>query len=145
MQYKARITKISRHAIAVRFTATSGGCSSCGLSGSCCGGPKAEVAIPSGAVTVPVADTSDLRVGQAVMVETAGRSYAIAVLWSFIIPVALLILSVIICGDSADPTLGAAVGLVAVAAYFLILKLFRHRFAATVRWRLAGPCNCSDT
>lgn len=131
MVHKALITRISPSHLHLRIT-DGAGCEACRLAG-CCGGSYGS---PAATITVSCRDTAAYRVGQSVTVETSPRMIEKAMVWAFIIPLVILVGCIFLFNNTSDPTLGAAIGLVAVAAYFLLMRVVRRKLAKHLRWRL---------
>lgn len=131
MIHKAVITEIHPRELRVRIT-DGAGCEACRLAG-CCGGGDGT---PAAAITVACTNPSDYAIGQTVAVETSPRMIEKAIVWAFILPLIILVGGIFAFAGSKDPTLGAAVGLVGVAAYFLVMKLVRRRLAKHLHWKL---------
>lgn len=131
MIHKALITQITPSALHVRIL-DGAGCEACRLAG-CCGGADGS---PASSITVSCANTEVYRVGQTVTVETAPRMIEKAVVWAFILPLIILVGCIFAFSGSSDSTLGAAIGLVSMAAYFLVMRVVRRTLAKHLRWRL---------
>lgn len=132
MTHKGIITRITPKELYVRII-DGAGCESCRLAG-CCGTGSGEGATAE--VRVVKTGGAEYRTGQTVTVATSPRMMERAVVWAFLLPLAILLICIFAFAGAADSTLGAAVGLVGVAAYFLVMRLVRRRLARHLRWKL---------
>lgn len=79
-------------------------------------------------IIVDTPDWQHYQPGQQVTVTVNERLGLAAVWWAYLFPAALLLAVVIalLCAADSEP-LAVVIGLAAVAAYYIVLYLFRHR------------------
>lgn len=134
MRHRAKIISVHGNTLTARII-DGGSCETCRLAGCCSstpGTPAADIRLHSHA-------PQDYEPGDTVTVELAPRAMGRAMVWSFVVPLILLAAGILSFGSAKDPTLGATVGIVAVAVYFLVLRIVRGRISRHVRWRLVEP------
>lgn len=133
MTHKASIISVEPDTVTVRVI-DGEACDACKLAG-CCGSGKS----PAAELRISTNRAFRYKTGDIVEVETAPNALGKAILWGFILPVIILVGAIMAFAGASDATLGAAVGLICVAIYFLILRMLRHRLSDSVQWRLREP------
>lgn len=97
--------------------------------------------------SVRVDDTSCYKPGQEIYLEQAGVTRRPLIIYGVFIPVIILALLIFAFIDNEDPTLGMAVGVIALALYFLVMRKLHAPLSPRPCWKVrkAGEVSSSGS
>ena len=130
IEHDGIVIKVENNAIIVQIQNQSA-CASCHSKGACGLSEVAQKNITAEKPNVPVA------VGDKVIVTASTRNAMLSVAFAYIIPSALIIvlLALLITAGTSE-VLAAAIVLLAVAVYFVILYLCRNSFTRKIKFKV---------
>lgn len=135
IMHRGTVEHIEGHHIVVRIERSSA-CSSCRVAGRC----NAYGSHPQ-LIDVSTAEAEDLHEGDGVTVSTSVSTARSAVVWGFVLPLAVLVVAIAVTHQlSDDDGLSAIIGLLALLPYYMVLYLTRDRLRKRLSFHLEHAC-----
>lgn len=132
MQHQAVVVSKEKTILHVRIV-DGENCAGCSLA-SCCNAGNDE----KKAVTVTFnPEVKNYTKGDMINIESVPRWYEHNIIWACIIPLIILVACIFTFIHKSDNTLGATIGVIIIAIYFLLLRTFKSSLKRTMRWKIS--------